>query len=61
MKFIGLFLLIAGLVSLVVGFMGANLLVLDWLNQWGEEVGWGIRLGITALGGVLYYIYRHED
>lgn len=61
MKFIGLFLFLAGLVSLVVGFTGANLLVLNWANQWGEEIGWGIRIGITALGGLLYYMYRHDD
>ncbi|PKV66892.1 hypothetical protein [Pontibacter ramchanderi] len=61
MKFIGLFLLLAGLVSLIIGSTGANLLVLNWVNQWGEGIGWAIRAGVAALGGVLYYIYRHED
>lgn len=61
MKFIGLFLLIIGLVSLVVGFTGANLLALNWVNQWGEPIGWGIRIGVAVLGGILYFIYRHED
>jgi hypothetical protein len=61
MKFIGLFLLIIGFVSLFLGFTGANLVVLNWLDQWGETISWVIRIGVTILGGVLYFIYRHED
>jgi hypothetical protein len=61
MKFIGLFLLIVGFVSLFIGFTGANLLAINWVNQWGETIGWTIRIAVTILGGLLYFIYRHED
>ncbi|MCX2741294.1 hypothetical protein [Pontibacter anaerobius] len=61
MKFIGLFLLLAGLVSLVVEFTGANLLVLNWLSQFGETGSWVIRIGVTLLGGIIYYLRRHDD
>ncbi|RIJ37347.1 hypothetical protein D1627_09420 [Pontibacter oryzae] len=61
MKFIGLFLLLAGLVSLVLEFTGANLVVLNWLSQFGETGSWAIRIGITALGGIIYYVRRHDD
>ncbi|ARS36715.1 hypothetical protein [Pontibacter actiniarum] len=61
MKFIGLFLLLAGLVSLVLGFTGANLLILNWLNQFGETESWAIRIGVTLLGGIIYYVRRHDD
>jgi hypothetical protein len=61
MKFLGLFLLIAGLVSIILGFLEYNSLLLNWVDNWGDTAGWGIRLGMTALGGILYFIYRHED
>lgn len=61
MKFIGLFLFLAGAVSLVLGFTGANLVVLNWLSQFGETGSWAIRLGITILGGIIYYVRRHDD
>ncbi|TPE45262.1 hypothetical protein [Pontibacter mangrovi] len=61
MKFLGLFLLLAGLVSLVLEFTGANLIVLNWLSQFGETASWAIRIGVTVLGGVIYYLRRHDD
>ncbi|AKD02560.1 hypothetical protein POKO110462_08575 [Pontibacter korlensis] len=61
MKFIGLFLLLAGLVSLILGFTGANLVVLNWLSQFGETGSWAIRIGVTLLGGIIYYLRRHDD
>lgn len=61
MKFLGLFLLIIGLVSLLLPLIGANLLVLNFLDQWGETASWVIRIGITVLGAVLYYTNRHDD
>ncbi|GHA67005.1 hypothetical protein [Pontibacter akesuensis] len=61
MKFIGLFLFLAGLVSLILGLTGANLFILNWLNQYGETASWAIRIGITLLGGILYYVNRNDD
>lgn len=61
MKFIGLFLLLAGLVSLLLPLIGGNLLVLNWLNQWGDTASWAIRVGITILGLVLFFANRHDD
>jgi hypothetical protein len=61
MKFLGLFLLLAGIVSLGLEFTGANLVVLNWLNQWGTNLGWAIRIAVTILGGILYFIHRNDD
>jgi hypothetical protein len=61
MKFIGLFFLVIGLVSVGLGLVGYNSLLLSWVNNWGEGIGWGIKLGATALGGILYFVYRHQD
>ncbi len=61
MKFIGLFFLVVGLVSVALGLLEYKSLLLSWVDHWGEAIGWGIRLGATALGGVLYFVYRHQD
>ena len=61
MKFLGLFLLIIGLVSILLPLIGGNLLVLKWIDQWGETISWAIRIGITVLGAILYYMNRHDD
>jgi hypothetical protein len=61
MKFIGLFFLVIGLVSIALGLLEYKSLLLSWVDQWGEAVGWGIRLGATTLGGLLYFVYRHQD
>jgi len=61
MKFVGLFLLLAGLVSLTLELTGANLLVLNWLDNFGETGSWAIRIGATLLGGIIYYLRRHDD
>ncbi|MFD2246375.1 hypothetical protein [Pontibacter ruber] len=61
MKFLGLLLLLAGIVSLTLEFTGANLLVLNWLNQWGTNLSWAIRIAVTILGGIIYFIHRNDD
>jgi len=61
MKFLGLLIFLAGLVSLFLQFTGANLVVLNWLNQWGETAGWVIRVAVTVVGGIIYYTSRHDD
>lgn len=47
--------------SIVLGLLEYNSLLISWVDQWGEGIGWGIRVGATALGGILYFVYRHED
>lgn len=61
MKFLGLFLLVIGVISLLLPLMGANLLFLNWVDQWGTTVSWSIRIGVTVLGALLYYTNRHDD
>lgn len=61
MKFIGLLMLVVGGVSLLLEFTGANLAVLHWLSQFGETGSWAIRIGVTLLGGIIYYLRRHDD
>lgn len=61
MKELGLGLLIIGLVSLVLPFLGMKFMFLTWIEQWGTTVSWLIRGGITLLGLVLWLAYRNRD
>lgn len=53
---IGAFVALAGILSVVLHFVGYNLKILMWIDAWGEAAGWGIRVGLIVLGGVLYLV-----
>lgn len=54
MKNAGGVLLFFGLVSILMHFMHYNFRILMWIDDWGEETGWGIRFGIALVGAALY-------
>jgi len=58
MKELGLLLLLVGLVSLVLPLINSNVqyVFLQWINNWGPNVAWAIRGGITLLGLVLWRV-----
>jgi hypothetical protein len=61
MKYLGLVLLIIGVLSLILPFTGAEFMFLSWVSNWGETIGWAIRIGIVLLGAALYLPNRHDD
>lgn len=61
MKELGLGLLIIGFVSLLLPLLGMKFMFLTWIDQWGSTVSWAIRGGITALGLLLFMMYRNRD
>jgi hypothetical protein len=60
-KYLGLFLLIIGILSLIIPFTGAEFMFLSWISNWGETVAWVIRAGIVGVGAAIYYPNRHDD
>jgi hypothetical protein len=56
MKGIGGFLALAGVISIVLHFIGYNLRILIWIDRWGTGVGWGIRIGLVVVGGILFLV-----
>ncbi|TKB44558.1 hypothetical protein [Thalassotalea mangrovi] len=58
MKQAGLYLLIAGIASLLLNLVGYELKILMWVDNWGENVGWAIRLGAIVIGAVLYFAIK---
>jgi hypothetical protein len=58
MRSVGSFLLICGLISaaLKLFFPGILLAVLMWVDNWGDTVGWSIRIGLVVVGGLLMLV-----
>ncbi len=53
MKNIGGILLLFGLGSIALHFFNMEFRLLSWIENWGPEVGWAIRIGLAVLGLVL--------
>lgn len=53
---IGIFLAIAGALSIILNFIGYNLRILMWIDLWGPAVGWAIRIGLIVVGGALFFV-----
>jgi hypothetical protein len=56
MKSLGGFLALAGVMSIVLNFIGYNLKILMWIDNWGVPAGWGIRVGLIVVGALVYLI-----
>jgi hypothetical protein len=54
MKPIGSLLFILGAAASILGLMGYVPIVLGWINQWGENTAWVIKIGFMILGAALY-------
>ena len=57
----GIALAIAGIISIPLKFMPINLYVLNWIDFFGETVGWLIRVALIAIGLTLYFNYDVAD
>jgi len=56
LKTIGGYLFFFGLGSIVLNLLGREFVVLMWIDNWGETVGWIIRGGGAALGAILWLV-----
>ena len=61
MKELGLGLLLVGLVSLIIPYLGMKFIFLGWIDQWGPTVSLALRVGATVLGLLLYLTGRRRD
>lgn len=61
MRFFGAFIAVVGLLSSAVHFLGMNFMFLNWINNWGSGVAWGIRGGIILLGLIMYIAGKPSD
>ncbi|SMF13785.1 hypothetical protein SAMN02745866_00872 [Alteromonadaceae bacterium Bs31] len=61
MKKIGIYLIIAGIGSIVLNQLGYEFTLLMWISNWGETVAWAIRGGAIAVGAVLFFIGIQQE
>lgn len=61
MEKIGSTLLWFGIGSIVLYFLNMEFIILAWIDMWGPEVGWGIRIGMVVIGGVLWFLGKKGE
>ena len=50
---IGKLMALFGAVSIGLQFINYELKLLQWIDMWGPNIGWGIRIGLVVVGCVL--------
>jgi hypothetical protein len=53
-KSIGGLLVFFGVGSMVLNFLEREFSILAWIDAWGPEAGWAIRIGMTVVGAALW-------
>lgn len=53
---IGGFIAVAGIASIALYFAEMNLKILMWIDSWGPQTGWIIRIGLVVVGGILFAV-----
>lgn len=61
MKSLGMYMALAGIISIALNFMERNLSILMWIDMWGETIGWAIRIGLIVVGGALFLMIPGEE
>jgi hypothetical protein len=50
---LGTYFLLFGIGSFILNALGAEFIILSWVDAWGTAVGMGIRVAMIAIGLVL--------
>ena len=58
---LGIVVALVGILSTLFYFLPFDLIVLVWIDFFGETVGWLIRITIILLGFFLYFKYDQPD
>jgi hypothetical protein len=61
MRSLGIMLIILGIGSALLSYIGVHFIVLLWINHWGPNVAWAIRGGLVALGVLMVLLGRRSD
>ena len=61
MRSFGIILIIVGAISAILFFLDKNFVLLDWINTWGSQVGWGIRGFLILLGIILFIVGKAAE
>ena len=61
MRQFGIYVLIFGAGSMLLNLFGYEFRLLSWIDNWGEGVGWGIRIGLIVLGAILFFLGKPNE
>ncbi len=61
MKSIGGLMLLLGLGSFVLHFMNMEFKLLSWVDNWGADIGVGIRVALIVVGGILWFLGNKRE
>ena len=62
MKSIGMYLAIFGAISIGLNFLGRELMLMSWADNWGSTVGWVIRIGMIVVGlAIMFLVPKSEE
>lgn len=60
-KSIGSLMAILGLAAIIFGFLDRVPTLLSWIYNWGEGAAWGIKIGLTVIGGILWFVGKNNQ
>ncbi len=61
MKKLGGYMFFFGIGSIILDLVHMQFIILAWINLWGPTVGWAIRIGLIAVGAVLWLIGHSQE
>jgi len=50
-----------GLFSIVLSFFDYNLRILNWIDLWGDTMGWVFRIVLIVMGFAIYLVMSVPD
>jgi len=56
MRTIGIYLMIAGIGSIALNQFGYEFSLLMWIENWGENTGWAIKIGAVVAGAAMFFM-----
>jgi hypothetical protein len=60
MSKVGGYLLFFGVGSIVLGFLNMQFILLSWVDMWGPEIGWAIKIAFIVVGAVLWFLGKKQ-
>jgi hypothetical protein len=61
MKFAGGLMVFLGIGSLILKYMGTELMMLSWIDDWGPTVAQAIRIGLIVVGAALWLVASKRE
>ncbi len=61
MKQLGGLLVLFGIGSIVLNYMNYEFIVMMWIDNWGTNIGWGIRIATIVVGAILFFVGKPKE